>query len=147
MPQKNKKSDVFKFIDMSGGNDSCWNWKGALSTKGRPYFTVDGRKYIAYRLVYELVHGECPDDKMILHQCDNGQCCNPRHHKLGNQQENMDEMKQRERHGLPHHTIKTILKLKEAGRPHQEIADLFGIGRSTVSEIGVKNYTHVEKDE
>lgn len=146
MSRRNRATDVFKQIKM-GAPTECWPWTGGVSAKGRPYFSLDGKKQLAYRVVYALVKGECPDDKMILHSCDNPVCCNPNHHTLGTHQENMNEMKQRERHGMPHHTVKAIRTLIKRGEPHQKIADLYGIGRSTVTEIGTGvSYSHVEDD-
>ena len=146
MSRKNKAVDIFKSIKM-GAPQECWPWTGGVSAKGRPYFSLDGKKQLAYRVVYALVKGECPDDKMILHSCDNPVCCNPNHHTLGTHQENMTEMRQRERHGLPHHTVRAILTLKAAGVKHSEIAERFGIGRSTVTEMGTVNYDHVKLDD
>jgi hypothetical protein len=147
MSRKNKAIDVFQYVDMTGGPDACWNWKGALSQKGRPYFSLDGKKQLAYRVVYKLVKGSLPDDKMIRHKCDNSQCCNPSHHELGDHQENMNDMKERERHGLPHHTVKAIRKLAAAGVMHKIIAERYGIGRSTVTEIVNRvSYNHVEDE-
>jgi hypothetical protein len=126
----------------------CWPFKGALSKNGRPYVQIDGKKYLAYRLSYECVHGlGSLDGKIACHQCDNEICCRPDHIKPGDHQKNMDEMKERERHGMPHHAVRAIRKLASQGRSHQEIADLYGIGRSTVTEIvnGV-NYSHVDGD-
>jgi predicted transcriptional regulator len=61
----------------------------------------------------------------------------------------MNDMKERERHGLPHHTVRAIRKLGEVGLSHKSIGDRFGIARSTVSEIiERKNYQHVgDKDD
>ena len=147
--RKNKDTDVFKLIDMSGGSDSCWPFKGRLNSEGRPYFTADGVKQLAYRLVYELVTGNSTQGQIIRHSCDNPVCCNPSHLELGSHQENMNDMKERERHGLPHHAIRAIRKLGAIqGLSHQSIADRFGIGRSTVTEIisGV-HYSHVEDED
>jgi hypothetical protein len=148
---RNKPHDVFRLVDMTSGPESCWPFKGKLNSKGRPYFTADGTKYLAYRLTYELVNGWGTLDNVIArHTCDNEKCCNPRHIVKGDHQENMNDMKERERHGLPHHTIRAIRKLaaKENGPSHADIADLYGIGRSTVTEIvsGV-HYSHVGDEE
>lgn len=57
-------------------------------------------------------------------------------------------MKGRERHGLPHHTIRAIRKLGDHGINHRVIAERFGIGRSTVTEIiNCTNYSHVTQEE
>lgn len=150
MPYPNQAKGVFAKIDMSRGGLHCWPWKGGLNAKGRPYYTVNGKKHLAYRLVYELVKGEGTlEGKMACHSCDNPICCNPAHITPGTQQSNMDEMKDRQRHGLPHHTIRAIRTLAKKGEmTHQEIADLYGIGRSTVTEmINGDNYSHVKEEQ
>lgn len=141
MPRRNSPRDVFKHIDMTatevrkGMTTPCWPWTGGLSASGRPYFNVDGKKVLAYRLVYELVTGDVLGDRIAMHQCDNEICCRHDHIKPGDHQQNMDEMKERERHGLPHHVVTAIRTLSTGGRTHKEIAALYGIGRSTVTEI------------
>lgn len=152
MRQKNSHIDVFKYIDMSEGDDACWPWKGSLrGGKGRPYFSVDGKKLIAYRIVYELFNGEeLKEGEVVRHTCDNGEsgigCCNPAHLIKGSHQDNMNDMKERERHGLPHHTVKAIRKLLSGGQQtQQEIADKFGVSRETVSWIkNERIYKHVK---
>lgn len=141
----NKPTDVFKYVDMSGGADACWPFTGKTNNKNRPYFTCGGKKHLVYRLVYELVTGEQIGDRIFRHSCDNEICCNPKHGVLGDHQENMNDMKERERHGLPHHTVRAIRKLGDAGITHGVIASRFGIGRSTVTEIiNRDNYKHVK---
>lgn len=141
MAKRNKPADVFKHIDMTATalfgqcTTPCWPWKGALSANGRPYFQVDGKKVLAYRLSYELVTGEVLGDRSALHQCDNEVCCRWDHVKPGTHQENMTEMRERERHGQSAHVVRAIRKLAASGVQHQQIADLYGIGRSTVTEI------------
>lgn len=100
---------------------------------------------LAYRVVYELVHGVALGTAVVRHRCDNPICCNPEHLELGTHEDNMRDMRERERHGLPHHTVRAIRKLAEKGRTHREIAELYGLGRSTVTEIvqGLK-YREVE---
>ena len=118
----------------------CWPFTGGLNSKGRPYFSVGGKKYLAYRLAYELVHGEGSlEGKLALHQCDNEICCRPDHIIPGEHKQNMKEMRDRERHGLPHHTVRAIRKLakdaEDLGLSHADIAKRFGLARSTVTEI------------
>ena len=151
---------VFKLVNMLTGpvyngpnkeiqGTKCWPFTGALNSEGRPYISIGGKKMLAYRVVFELVTGiELSSRTMIRHKCDNGSCCNPKHHETGGQVENMKDMRDRERHGLPHHTVRAIRKLHAmGGNTHQEIADLYGLGRSTVTEIlsGLK-YRDVKDD-
>lgn len=144
MPRRNVATDVFKFIDMSGGDNACWPWtrkiKAKKGVKPRPYFDLDGEKVLAYRLVKQLVHGKelpngLPDDKMACHSCDNSICCNPAHIYAGDHEQNMDDMATRGTHGLTPAVVRAIRKLRQQGKTQQEIADTYGISREAVSAI------------
>lgn len=145
----NRLTDVFRNIDMKGGDkEQCWPWTLGTNKDGRPYFTFQGKKYLAYRLVYDLYHTESLGDRIARHTCDNEICCNPHHLIPGSHQQNMDDMKERERHGLPHHTIRAIRKLIEAGTQQKEIAKLYGVSEATISKIkSGQNYGHVKDEE
>lgn len=133
MTAKNKLEDVFKFITI-GGSDECWLWNGSISRKGLPYFTVDGRKLIAYRVTKWLADGNFNlyDERIIpLHQCrdkdgkpiDNPLCCNPRHTKLGSWEDNMIDMMEKGRSGLTKDVIRDILRI------HKEFGDTLTHGQ------------------
>lgn len=132
--------DVFKKIQMKP-RDQCWPWLGGFSGRDkRPYFDLNGKKLLAYRLVYELVTGEAiPDGKLVRHSCDNGSepigCCNPHHLSLGNHEDNMRDMRNRARHGITHHAVRAIRKAHENGITNIQIAKNFGISVSNVSAI------------
>jgi predicted XRE-type DNA-binding protein len=157
----NKRTDVFKHIDMSGGPDACWPWmqapgavsydmktgKKSMKSKPRPYFTVAGKKIMATRLVYELVKGVVLKiEEFILHSCDNSMCCNPNHMSVGTHEENMAEMVQRDRHGLAHDVVRRIrVALMQKKLTQQEIADLTGVSRATIGRIARDElHTHAE---
>lgn len=152
----NTKVDVFRFYAMDVPPDECWIWKGPVGGRTRalrPYFQYDGKRTMAYRVVYELVHNvQLTSDQLIKHSCDNGNmpigCGNPKHLSLGTHSENMDDMKLRQRHGLPHHVVRRIRNLYADGRTQEVIADLYGLDQTTVSQI-VRHatYTHVEEEE
>jgi len=151
MTKKRKLTDIFRYIDMHSGNQLvCWEWRGNVDTRGRPQFSLDGKKHIAYRVVYELTQGvTLTPDVMLLHQCDNKICCNPTHVREGDHKTNMQEMCERERHGMPHHAVRNIKKLLEAGKQtHQQIAELYGCARETVTNIANgRTYSHVKLDD
>ena len=135
MSRCNDPRDVFKFINM-GSKDECWPWKNKVNAKdGRPYITIQGIRRPSYVIVLELHSGEQADGRYALHSCDNRICCNPFHLSWGDHQSNMDEMKERERHGLPKIVVRAILKLLKEGKTQQEIANLYGISREAVSAI------------
>ena len=150
MPKK-QPIDVFNLIDMRGP-DECWpfngTWGGQPRDK-RPYFQADGRRMIAYRWVYELVHGiTLAPDQPLLHSCDNGGhpigCCNVNHIRLGTTQENSDDMTQRERHGMPKTVVNAIRRLIAEGRTQTDIAALYGVSREAISAIAThRAYKHL----
>lgn len=138
----NEAKGVFEHIDMSGGPDACWPWKrgtggGTGKSKPRPYYQYNGQKVIAYRLVYELVHGiKLRPDQFLCHTCDNSICCNPKHLEIGDNASNMAEMVERDRHGLSHATVRRIRwMLAQRELTHQEIADMNETSKSTVGRI------------
>ena len=138
---KNQLVDVFKKVDMKNGDKvQCWPWKGRVNpTDDRPYFTVAGDRRLAYAIVLELFSGELADGRLVRHSCDNSRCCNPTHLSWGSHQENMDDMKERERHGLSKITRRAIKNLADKGRSHATIADLYGISREAVTKIAGKD--------
>lgn len=138
MARKNVASDVFKSIDMKrGDHDPCWPWLGKLNKKdGRPYFTCDGKRRPAYVIVLELTTGtKQKKGQMVLHSCDNPICCNPHHLSWGTHQDNMNEMKERERHGMPKTVVRAIRKLLRDGKAQGSIANLYGVSRETITAI------------
>ncbi len=142
MGKANEPKDVFKRVDMAGRAISeCWPFKGKVNAKDqRPYFTVKGVRRPAYVIVYECYTGEPADGRQVLHSCDNGEapvaCCNPHHLSWGTHQDNMNDMKERDRHGLPKIAHRAIVKLLVSGnQTHAEIANLYGISREAVTAI------------
>jgi hypothetical protein len=137
MPRKNIPADVFKHIDMHNGDKSqCWEWKGKVNAKDkRPYFTIENKRKPSYVYVLEQVSGQKQRKRMVLHKCDNRICCNPSHLSWGTHQDNMNDMKERERHGLPKTVIRAVLALLSIGRTQRSIAELYGVSRETISAI------------
>jgi len=143
----NDRTDVFKHYNMQANRpDNCWPWTGSVGgrkSEPRPYYQAEGKRYIAYRLVYELVHGvTLQPTELLLHSCDNGSmpvgCGNPAHLSIGTVQDNSNDMTERQRHGINHHMVKGIRRLLSEGRTQQEIADLYGVSRETVSAIATE---------
>lgn len=81
----------------------CWVWTGASNAKGYGRVKIKKRIRLPHRVVAYacgIVSGiEVADDAdHVLHQCDNGLCCNPSHMKAGTLSENMRECVMRGRH-------------------------------------------------
>lgn len=60
----------------------------------------------------------------------------------------MNDMKDRERHGLPHNTVRAIRVLLIEDTTHADIAKRFGVSRQLITEINRdKVYKHVKEKE
>jgi len=68
---------------------SCWPWQAGTFPEGYGRFTLGGRYYQAHRIAWALTHGSDPGDALVLHECYNKSCVNPRHLTLGTQRLNM----------------------------------------------------------
>lgn len=155
MGKRNEYADVFRYIDMRPEPPLlCWLWTGATSDKNLPYFRVDGKNRVAYRIVYKLTH---PDwdwtnpREFILHTCkdmngntvDNPLCCHPDHLRPGTHEQNMLDMMLRGRKGLTRPALVDIieLRLKQPDLTHSQIAAIVthrhgqNVARTTVSDI------------
>lgn len=134
MGRRNLPTDVFQYIKI-GESHECWPWIGGTNGKGIPYFTVDGKKIIAYRLVYKLMHPEWDIDnsrEVLRHQCkdeqdrdvDNPLCCNPKHVIPGTHVENMLDMVLKGRSGLTKDILRDILMMNKEhpDMTHMQIA-------------------------
>jgi hypothetical protein len=136
MAKQNTFEDVFKYVEIKGPDD-CWPWTGPISRKGLPYFTVEGRKYTAYRVTKWLVTRDFNilDESVVpMHQCkdadgkaiDNPLCCNPAHTVMGSHEDNMLDMMLKGRSGLTKDVIRDILSLHDQlgdSLTHGQIAD------------------------
>ena len=146
----NRPIDIFKKINMHDGDRTvCWEWLGVID-KSRPYFVIKGKKLLVYRVMFDIMNENVlQSDEVIRHSCDNPICCNPMHLNRGSQQDNMNDMKERARHGLPHHSVRNIKKLLAEGKQtHQEIADLYGTTRENITAINTgRSYSHVKEEE
>jgi|SRR5262249_22796773 len=71
----------------------CWLFTGARTTTGCGQFHYKGIHYLAHRISYQLYKGPIPNGLFVLHICDCQPCCNPDHLWLGDQGDNMAEMR------------------------------------------------------
>ena len=112
--------------------NECWLWNACLDKKGYGKF----QKYYAHRYSWILIYGEIPDKLFVLHKCDNPRCVNPNHLFLGTQQDNLKDMRNKnratyvngEKHGrvkFSNELIKEIRNQFEMGKSLKEVSILY----------------------
>jgi hypothetical protein len=134
----------WSFVNRQGRND-CWNWIGNIRG-GYGRFSVSGLAVPSHRYSYELYNDiKLSDDDLILHSCHNRKCVNPSHLRIGDNQDNMNDMKNanRQAKGVKNGQSKLLEKdvieikslLKEGKLLNKEIAEKFSIAPCTVTDI------------
>ncbi len=76
-------------------SDDCWDWLAGLFRSGYGSYTADNKTYRAHRISWELTNGPIPEDRLILHKCDNKRCCNPNHLYCGTHTDNQHDRNER----------------------------------------------------
>jgi hypothetical protein len=141
MGKRNEPHDVFKYIDTKDNDTSkCWPWTGTVGGRdNRPYVSINRKKHIVPRVVFELFNGPIPEGKVVRHTCDNPQCCNPEHLIIGSRSENELDKYKRDRAGYPRDVLVEMRRCFKLGMTYKAIKEhldaKFGINIS-VSGIG-----------
>lgn len=149
----------WRFVDRSGGEDSCWLWTGSLTDGYGMLSTSSGRVARAHRFSWELAHGPIPGGMLVCHHCDNRACVNPAHLFLGTHADNTADMMLKGR-GVPPplilgesqsqskldtQRVRAIRSRSEAGESTSALAREMGVSRSVVREVIYRRaWTHVE---
>lgn len=95
-----KERFLEKFVINS--DNGCWEWKSNFNANGYGRFYSDRkRREMAHRVSYRLFIREFDDSLWVLHKCDNPKCVNPNHLFLGNRNDNMQDMWNKNRHPIP----------------------------------------------
>lgn len=75
------------------GGVGCWEWQGACFDSG--YARVGNLR--ASRVVDFAINGDLPPRLFVLHRCDNRRCVRPSHLYRGTHEQNMLDMRERQR--------------------------------------------------
>jgi len=93
----------------------------------------------APRVSWELHNGPIPDDKMVLHECDNPACVNPKHLFLGSAADNTVDMMAKGRDAmrkLSRGQAASIRSAWEQGNVSQRaLAAEYGVSGTTISRL------------
>lgn len=110
------KTPIERFMEkLKPAANGCWLWIASKGNSGYGHFWVNGKFIDAHRFSYIWHNGEVPENKMVLHNCDNKLCVNPNHLKTGTAHDNMVDWNTRHPHSIsPNFTF--------GGRHHTEEA-------------------------
>jgi hypothetical protein len=154
MRESNLIDRFWSKVDIQSEND-CWNWIAGVDTPGYGGFKYNGKKISSHVMAWILTNGEVPNKLWVLHICDNRLCCNPRHLFLGTQLDNNRDMFKKGRAvnalklnpelsscgescylaKLTNHQVFEIRNLLDKGISGAEIGRMYGVHKSTISDI------------
>jgi hypothetical protein len=159
MPKTTPERKRLQFWKTVTFAEHCWLWNGCIRSDGRG-FTSYGRerKMLAHRLAWELTYGPIPEGVCVCHRCDNPRCVRPDHLFLGTQQDNLRDMRNKDRGAIPaprqgskHHKAKLteadVLAIRQAyaeGETQIALARRYGVtGSNMCSIVNGKTWTHL----
>lgn len=138
---KERLAENMKVSRISG----CWEWTGETNEFGYGRMNVSGKKKVVHRIAYAEFVEEVPKEMFLCHKCDNPKCFNPFHLFVGNQKDNMEDMRRKGRAGkkLTADDVKKILRSSDIDA---QLARDFKVNQATIHAI--KNghtWKHIER--
>lgn len=140
----------WRCVDKNGPGH-CWSWTGTKDQHGYGNILRAGRGSAlikAHRASLELHGNPPPTDKVVMHSCDNPNCVNPEHLRIGTQKENIRDCAQKGRSGPRHVSgernpsaklnwdkVRAIRLKARQGLSQTKLGALYGVDRSTISLI------------
>lgn len=128
---------------------SCWEWLGHIEKRGYGVMSYNNKRDKAHRISWRIANNqEIPKGMVIMHLCDNPICVNPNHLKLGTQDDNMKDCKNKgritkstgENHGRSKLTETDVLEIRRLiakGKTNKEIANLHKTTTQNIQAIRI----------
>lgn len=129
-----------KYIPVT--ESGCWIWLAATNKHGYGMVRHNGILTNAHRASYENEYGKIPKGAHILHSCDCRLCINPTHLRTGTHQDNMTDVRIRERAGNLRFTQEVKQKIAERyqnGETQAALAKEYGTDNSYIGVL-IKAY-------
>jgi hypothetical protein len=117
-----------------GSEDECWEWRGSREGDGHARIEAAGLRFLVHRVAYEIAGGIIPPDMVVMHSCDFGLCCNPKHLKVGTPLDNINDMILKKRGSVKLDQAQ-VEAIRDDNRKQRIIAHEYKISQSLVSLI------------
>ena len=130
--------------------DGCWLWNGSINqiSDYGIFWETHTKAHLAHRLMYELIHGDINNNKVLVrHKCDIRNCVNPDHLELGSHLDNAHDRIKRGRsntrkgssHTWAKITEQDVLSIRQqynGGKiSQQSLATQFGLSQTAIGQI------------
>lgn len=134
-------SRVWENVEVKNPDD-CWLWKGSKHD-GYGRVSINGKNYLAHRVIWKMANGIDPSAMSVCHSCDNPPCCNPNHLWVGTHVDNMQDMVKKGRSRSPkgekHHnsklTARDVLEIRQSIASDAELSAKFQVTIANVNAI------------
>jgi hypothetical protein len=118
----------------------CHEWQAGINRGGYGKLWFRGKCSVpAHRVAHELFVSPIPENRCVLHHCDNRLCVNPEHLFLGTQPDNIADMDAKNRRGTRSHLstvdARKIKMILAHGVSQQRAGQMFNVDQTTISKI------------
>ena len=139
-------------------SDACWQWTGALDSKGYGHFRRFLGQVSAHRASWVIHFGLVPDGMFVCHHCDNRQCVRPDHLFLGTAKDNALDMTEKGRHArqaargersakavLTEQLVRQIRAERSAGAKLRVLSQRYGVSIHAIHDVVTRTtWKHVQ---
>lgn len=152
----------FRYAQKGSDVNDCWKWTAAKNPNGYGKIGTAGKGSKiegAHRVSWEIHNNQkIPDGMFVLHSCDNPECTNPKHLRVGTKSDNMKDMYARARQGrrnLPIGesnnkavlTYEKVVYIRQSTKTNADLADELKVSKTCVrlARVG-ETWKHVPMD-
>ena len=105
-------------------------------------FSINNKRYLLHRYIYEKINGGIDSDSVVRHTCDNSSCINPDHLKIGTHEDNVKDRCIRgrsakgDKHGRSKLTEEQVLEIRNDNITSiSKLATEYGVSRKAIRSI------------